>query len=198
VEGEAGEPIPETSLHLLSHGEVSESPSSPSTASTVGNWRTKKAKEKKPKVDSSTTRHASNPQRFSELVRMAKELAERVRPDTWFVLMRKVEAGRISSEVVDRRTHRADVIVRGFLNTLMEQDLWRYYQLVGLIAWASSSRWAGRELLLSHARGFVPVEPPSVYEFVEFVPRAVARARRLGVNLDEIFLDQSDFEARLA
>lgn len=93
---------------------------------------------------------------------------------------------------------RAEDSVRGFLNALMEQDPWRYCQLVALIAWASSSRRAGRDLLLSLARGFVPVEPPSVFEFVEFVPRAAARAKRLGVDLDEIFLSQSDFEARLA
>ncbi len=148
-------------------------------------------------MDSSTTRLATNPQRFSELVSVAQKLAEKAYPDTLVGLYRKIEAGRISPEVVDRRMQRADAIVRGFLNALMEQDWWRYCQLTGFIAWGSSLS-PGREDLISHARGFFPIEPPSVCEFVKFVPRAVARARRLGVNLDEIFLDQSDFEARLA
>ena len=149
-------------------------------------------------MDSSTTRHASNPQRFSELLSLAKNIADKAHPDTLYALSRKIAAGRINHEDADRRMQRAENLVRGFLDALMEQDRWRYFQLVALIAWASSSRRAGLESLLSHARAFIPVEPPSVCEFVEFVPRAAVRARRLGVDLDEIFLDQSDFEARLA
>lgn len=149
---------------------------------------------RKARVSSSKRIGFSKPQRFSKLASDARKLAARVYPDSWVALYREVEAGRISLEAVDQRMQRTDVIVRGFLNTLMEQDLWRYCQLAGFIAWGSSLS-TSRDSLLSYAR-FVPREPTSVYEFVRFVPVAAARAKRLDVNLDKIFPAQSDREAR--
>lgn len=145
-------------------------------------------------MDSSMKRGASNPERFSELVSVARKIAEQARPDSMVGLYRKIEAGRIDPEIVDQRLQKADSIVGGFMNTLMDGDWWRYRQLVALIAWASLPN-ASRESLVSHARSFVPVEPPSVYEFVKFVPIAASRAKRLGVDLDELFPAQSDCEA---
>jgi hypothetical protein len=149
-----------------------------------------------PQVDSSKRiKSSSKPQRFSKLASDARRLATRAYPDTWLALLREAEAGRISLETVHRRTKRANAMVERFLDGLMEERWWQYCQLAAFISWASSSK-NPRVSLATYARGFVPVDPPTVCEFVQFVPRAVALAERRGLNLDEIFPCPSDREAR--